>query len=295
MFRSLIIYPFITLIACLTISSCNYFASKSKELKEDPIAKVNDLYLYPSDLNGLSANTDKQDSIKLVQMFVTDWIKRNLLLEKAKQSSSSKMKEIDEKVESYKQSLILYNYENDLLAQMQDTMIDIAAKEQYYNNFQNNFILDEDVYQFQFIVLPGTTAQIEDWMKEFGSSKDEDRVNLNSKVKIAAIKSETSLKKWFSREDISKQLSLSADFFTKLKANGSVQKLDNNSQIILYKLNAVKPAGEVAPFDRVDKTINQILLNKKKTELLNKIYNEIYDAGIQSKNAEDFTISKNKK
>ena len=85
------------------------------------------------------------------------------------------------------------------------------------------------------------------------------------------------------------------DFFTKLKANGSIQKLENATQVVLYKLNAVKPVVDVAPFDRVEKSINQILLNKKRTELLNKMYQEIYQNGIQSKTAEDFTISKSKK
>ena len=277
------------------ISSCQYFKNKTKELKEEPIARVNDLYLYPSDINGLSLNADKSDSAKLVQMFVTDWIKRNLLLEKAKESLPNSMKEIDEKVENYRQSLILYNYESELLSEMQDTSIENTLKQKYYQDFQNNFVLDEDVFQFQYIALPLNTAQLEDWIEVFSSTKPEDKVLLNSKVKIGAMKAELSSSKWFTRDELNKQIELPVDFFTKLKVNGNVLKLENSTQVILYKLNAVKPMGEVAPFDRVEKSINQILLNKKRTELLNKMYQEIYQKGIQSKTAEDFTISKSKK
>lgn len=277
------------------ISSCQYFKNKTKELKEEPIARVNDLYLYPSDINGLSLNADKSDSAKLVQMFVTDWIKRNLLLEKAKESLPNSMKEIDEKVENYRQSLILYNYESELLSEMQDTSIENTVKQKYYQDFQNNFVLDEDVFQFQYIALPLNTAQLEDWIEVFSSTKPEDKVLLNSKVKIGAMKAELSSSKWFTRDELNKQIELPLDFFTKLKVNGNVLKLENSTQVILYKLNAVKPMGEVAPFDRVEKSINQILLNKKRTELLNKMYQEIYQKGIQSKTAEDFTISKSKK
>ena len=277
------------------ISSCQYFKNKTKELKEEPIARVNDLYLYPSDINGLSLNADKSDSAKLVQMFVTDWIKRNLLLEKAKESLPNSMKEIDEKVENYRQSLILYNYESELLSEMQDTSIENTLKQKYYQDFQNNFVLDEDVFQFQYVALPLNTAQLEDWIEVFSSTKPEDKVLLNSKVKIGAMKAELSSSKWFTRDELNKQIELPVDFFTKLKVNGNVLKLENSTQVILYKLNAVKPMGEVAPFDRVEKSINQILLNKKRTELLNKMYQEIYQKGIQSKTAEDFTISKSKK
>lgn len=276
----------------MSVFSCKYFNKKGKELNEEPIARVNDLYLYPSDLKGLSTNADKNDSVKLVQMFVTDWIKRNLLLEKAKQSLPNSMKEIDEKVESYKQSLILYNYENELLSDMQDTLIAADAKQKYYKEFQNNFLLDDDVYQFQFIVLPGNTAQLEDWIETFGSTKSEDKASLNAKVKIGAIKAELSTNKWVTRDELAKQIELPIDFFSKVKMNSAVQKIDFNEQVILFKLNGVKASGEIAPFDRVEKAINQILLNKKRTELLNKIYKEIYDSGIHSKNAEDFTISK---
>ncbi len=277
------------------ISSCQYFKNKTKELKEEPIARVNDLYLYPSDINGLSLNADKSDSAKLVQMFVTDWIKRNLLLEKAKESLPNSIKEIDEKVENYRQSLILYNYESELLSEMQDTSIENTLKQKYYQDFQNNFVLDEDVFQFQYIALPLNTAQLEDWIEVFSSTKPEDKVLLNSKVKIGAMKAELSSSKWFTRDELHKQIELPLDFFTKLKVNDNVLKLENSTQVILYKLNAVKPMGEVAPFDRVEKSINQILLNKKRTELLNKMYQEIYQKGIQSKTAEDFTISKSKK
>ncbi|MEI6312302.1 MAG: hypothetical protein WCP57_08595 [Bacteroidota bacterium] len=277
------------------ISCCQYFKNKTKELKEEPIARVNDLYLYPSDINGLSQNADKNDSAKLVQMFVTDWIKRNLLLEKAKESLPNSMKEIDEKVENYRQSLILYNYESELLSEMQDTSIENSLKQKYYQDFQNNFVLEEDVFQFQYIALPLNTAQLEDWIEVFSSTKPEDKVTLNSKVKIGAMKAELSSSKWFTRDELNKQIELPIDFFAKLKVNSNILKLDNSTQVILYKLNAVKPIGEVAPFDRVEKSINQILLNKKRTELLNKMYQEIYQKGIQTKTAEDFTISKSKK
>jgi hypothetical protein len=279
---------FITML----FSSCSYFKNKGKELNEKPLAKVNDLYLYPSDLKGIAANVDKKDSVKLVQMYVTDWIKRNLLLEKAKQSSPNELKEIEEKVASYKESLILYNYENQLLSDMLDSSIDKVAKEKYYKEFQNNFILEDDVYQIQFIALPINTAQLEDWIEVFESTKDEDKALLNSKVKIGAMKYELSNNKWYTRDEFFKLLELPTDFFTKIKPANTVQKTQNNSQIILFKFNSVKPSGETAPYDRVEKSINQILLNKKKTESLNKLYKEIYDAGIQSKDAEDYMNSK---
>ena len=282
----------IVLVCSINLCSCKYFQNKSKELKEQPIARVNDLYLYPSDLNGISTNADKNDSVKLVQMFVTDWIKRNLLLDKAKNSLPNSMKEIDEKVESYKQSLILYNYENELLSDMLDTAINADAKLKYYKDYQNNFVLEDDVYQIQYIVLPGNTAQLEDWIESFNSQKSEDKALLNSKVKIGAIKSELNTNKWVTREELAKQIELPIDFFSKLKPSTTVQKLEFNGQVILFKFNTVKATGEIAPLERVEKAINQILLNKKKTEQINKIYKEIYDAGIQSKNAEDFTRSK---
>lgn len=279
-------------LGLLFFSSCQFFKNKTKEIKEQPIARVNDLYLYPSDLNGLSSNADKNDSVKLVQMFITDWIKRNLLLDKAKESLPNSIKEIDEKVENYKESLILYNYENELLSEMQDTIIDQKNKEKYYQDYQNNFVLDDDVYQIQYIVLSGTTAQIEDWIDVFGSAKDEDRVALNAKVKIGAIKSQLANTKWYTRDELSKEIALPADFFAKIKVSSAVQKMQTESQIILYKLTAVKPIGELAPYGRVEKSINQILLNKRRTELLNKMYKQVYDAGIGSKNAEDYTLSK---
>ena len=52
------------------------------------------------------------------------------------------------------------------------------------------------------------------------------------------------------------------------------------------KVTSKIAANQTILADKSDK------FNKKKTESLNKLYKEIYDAGIQSKDAEDYMNSK---
>lgn len=281
------------IIGCLFLfSSCSFFKNKGKDLKEEPLARVNDMYLYPSDISGLTSGGSKEDSIKLVQMYVTDWIKRSLLLDKAQKSIPSDIKEIDEKVENYRQSLILYYYENELLNSINDTFIEPKAIEKYYKEYSNNFVLEDDVYQFQFIVLPSNTAQLEDWITSFENTSDEGKVQLNNKVKIGAIKYELNPNKWYTRSSFIKQVAVSEDFFSTCKVSNDAQKFSNDQFVLLYRLSAVKPAGEIAPFGSVERNIYQILLNKKKADFLQSKYKEIYNNGLSKKEAEDFTFKK---
>jgi hypothetical protein len=61
-----------------------------------PIARVYDKYLYPSDLKGMAANSSKIDSFNMVNMYVQDWIKTNLMVHKAKENLPKELLDIDE-------------------------------------------------------------------------------------------------------------------------------------------------------------------------------------------------------
>ena len=66
-------------------------------------------------------------------------------------------------------------------------------------------------------------------------------------------------------------------------------QLQDSLGVYLVKIEAVLKTNDIAPLSYVKQTIGQILLNKRKQELLKKIEKDITKDAIKNKNFELFT------
>ena len=126
------------LCSLLILLSCNKENSKNKA---DAVARVNNEYLYPSDLENLvPAGTPKKDSIAIVKDFIKRWATQQLLIDKAyKNISKSKQVELDNLINQYKIDLYSKAYLEQLVITKIDTVITNEEIEKYYSTNKSNF------------------------------------------------------------------------------------------------------------------------------------------------------------
>ena len=66
---------------CLLLTSCDYF---KKSDGRNPVARVNEIYLYKEDIKDLvPEGTSKEDSTLMVNAYVDRWARRLLLMDGA--------------------------------------------------------------------------------------------------------------------------------------------------------------------------------------------------------------------
>jgi len=272
------------------LSACKYVKQQQEAtVSNNPLARVYDKYLYPADLKGMGANSSKNDSLNMVNMYVQDWVKTNLMVHKAKENLPKELLDIDQKVENYRQSLIIYNYESELIHQKLDTFISADEKLKYYKQYPDNFVLDESIFQLQFIKALKQTPGIDSWPKLMKSETQEDAAMLKAMSKNSAIGYMLEKDKWYTAGELMQQLQISAEVYGKIRPdNRNIQKIEHGDAVIFIKWNEQRNAGEVAPFERVSEKIYLILLNKKKSVLLDNIYKDIYQTGQTNKDFEIF-------
>ena len=95
----------------LILTSCKIDYKNEEEIKSNPIAKVENKFLYKEDLIQFENNSD---SIKLRAKQINDWIKKEIILLHAYNNINNR-NFIDKKLKKYEDDLILYQYENELL------------------------------------------------------------------------------------------------------------------------------------------------------------------------------------
>ena len=116
----------------LLLFSCGKENSKNTT---EAIARVNNAYLYLSDLENLvPSGTPKNDSIALVKDFINRWATQQLLMNNAnKNISKSKQIELDGLINQYKIDLYSKAYLEQLVITKIDTVITYEEIEKYYN------------------------------------------------------------------------------------------------------------------------------------------------------------------
>ncbi|MCK5346051.1 MAG: hypothetical protein KAR20_21720, partial [Candidatus Heimdallarchaeota archaeon] len=118
------------------------------------IAKVHNKYLYESDIKGLvPRETSLHDSIVMVKNFTDNWIKTRLMVEQAKKNLSEQQLDFDQQLDDYRNSLIIYRYETELIKQMLDTIVTDEEVEKYYDEHLGDFELKENIVKLQYVIV----------------------------------------------------------------------------------------------------------------------------------------------
>ena len=101
-----------------------------------------DEYLYESDIVGLvPENTSIHDSIVLVRNYINNWVQTQLMVQQAKKNLVIQQLDLDKQLENYRNSLIIYHYETELIRQKLDTVVSEQQVETYYNSHLGDFEL----------------------------------------------------------------------------------------------------------------------------------------------------------
>lgn len=123
--------------------------------KGKTVARVNDIYLYESDIKDLVSNkqTTPEDSIKIVHGYINEWAKNQLVL-KAAQESSESDPDIERMVQSYRQSLLREKYQQKIIGQSVDTLINPQQYLDFYSQNAETFKLEATILRCYFIKAP---------------------------------------------------------------------------------------------------------------------------------------------
>ena len=258
------------------LQSCNYFTIKDDT--QEAIARVNNTYLYKKDLkNVVPLDVAKNDSILLVNNFINNWIKQQLLLSKAQLNLESKANEFEGLVKKYREDLFINSYKEAVVKQYLDTTITENDIEEFYAKNNQNFKLNEELLRLKFIKIGKDVYNKKELIKLFKSSKKRDLDSLHA--------AELSLKShhlndsvWVKYTDLVSKVAIlkNEDKEQLLKKDNFIQKEDSLS-LYLVTIKEVLKRNETAPKSYITPTIKQMILHQRKLLLLRNIEETLID------------------
>lgn len=279
--------PIIIILACLFIFfGCN---REQKETVEKPIARVYDLFLYPSDINDqMPSGVSEEDSLRIARRIIEEWVKDKLLLKKAEQFLAGSDYNIEKQLEDYRASLLSFKYKQEVLMQRLDTIINDKEIEKYYSENLSNYLLNADVVRLTYVKVPLTAPQISTLRGLYRSEKDEDLVKLEEYCMSHAETFVIQSPEWIRFVDFIKQIPLSTnDPGRYLTNNKNIEVRDSVYQYFIHIIEHI-PEKKAAPIQMVASDIRDVLINKRKITLIQELESSVYNEGLSRNMAEIF-------
>jgi hypothetical protein len=255
------------------------------------VAKVYDKYLYLKDIKHIfPQNATKQDSTELAQAYINTWIKNQLILRQAELNLTPDQLDIQEKLESYRSSLLIYKYEEQMVAQKIDTLVSEEELKDYYDKNMPNFILEENLVKTLYLKIPKTAPDINNVKTWYKSNDKENIKKLESYCYNYAAKYDYFEDQWINFSVLKRELPQNIDNETDyLKANNFIEQEDGSFYYLVF-IKDTNLAGSLAPFNFAKKKIKDIILNKRKVKFLFDLENNIYNDAQDRNNFEIYNI-----
>ncbi len=273
----------IAAVLCSAVLSCK---KNKPDRNEEPLARVYDKYLYISDIKGLTnENTTPEDSARIVDEYVDNWIRQNLILHIAEDNLPSALASINKQAEEYKESLIIYAYERQWLSENLDTIVAEDSLRSYFDTHTHDFILKNDIYKLSYAVTSATNKTADSI--QFWFSRGIEKYVLPLERYCVANCSMFSLNHdvWLSENDLFNLLPYDMYADGKFRTKGPVSYRDSLNKYYV-KVDDFYIAGDNGPYEFYREGVRDIIINKRKMELLKNTYQDIYTEGLKRNNAE---------
>ena len=282
-------FAYISIISLL--SSCQYFDLEQKSNDDSRlIASVYNINLYEKDIIDLiPTNSTKEDSLLLVKSIVNSWAKQQLLLKKAEDNLTREDRDKNIRlVQDYRRGLLVNGYKERLIKQRLDTLISEEEIENYYDANKQNFRLNEELIKIRYLHFGIDILNRKTIVKLFKSEDYDDLAALqNQELNFKGLSLNDST--WVKVDDVLLEISKFIEYPREklLKKIKFIQKEDSLG-IYLVAVKDVLKKNDIAPINYISPTVKQIILHRRKLELIRKIEKTLIDDAIQNKNFKEY-------
>jgi len=243
------------------------------------LVQIDSKKLYASEIKKLihkSAST--YDSSAIANAYIDRWIKDKLMIREAQKYFSTDF-EIEALVEDYRNQMIRYRYEQQIIEDKLYTAISANDLLEYYNDNKTNYILIETIYKIIYAVIPASQEKIDRFYHAFVND-DFDYI-----IEFCLDKSDTSflqIDTWLSAEKVSAIVPKKLIENKTLSIDKIIQKNIDKKEYF-FKVLDIREVNDTIPLELMQETLRRLMLHERKLKVIEDYKQELYEKGIRSK------------
>jgi EpsD family peptidyl-prolyl cis-trans isomerase len=271
------------------ISSCDKKKTEQQASGAGVIAKVYDRELTLAEIRNIVPNgVSRSDSLTIIRTYVDHWIRQQVVLRKAEDNLDEDAKDVTKELEEYRNSLITYQYERQLIRQELDTAVSEEEIEKYYHEHESNFKLRNNIVQVSYFRLPVKAPKIEKVRNWYKSSQPRDRKLLEEYCYQFATDYYFNDQDWMPFEELQKKVPVetySQEQF--LRSNRHIELLDSTHLSFLI-IKGFKIKESLSPLSFERENIRNLIINRRKLDLIAIMEKAAYEKAVEENQVENF-------
>ena len=258
----------------LFFMACNSLSSEDKLL-----VSLYDKDLYFSEISN-SLPEDKTDSTAFVQSYIDSWIKKQLLVAQAEMNLTDALKDVEDRIDDYRNSLLIYAYQQELIKQNFDTLVSKEEIQNYYNENADELELKENIFKGRYVKTAFDAPKLELLRKLFCSNKEEDIEDLLEYCRQFAADYQLEDSQWIYFSKFADKLPINIKNTTYFLSSNKYYTYTADSSKYFFFINKYQIKGGRSPLSLVQEKIRKIILNRNKLLFLKQLEEELYQKVI---------------
>jgi len=259
------------------------------EVSSSPIVVAVEGYkLYADELDMMiSSSASLRDSTAMADAYIENWVRDKLIISEAEKNLKTDPG-LNSMVAAYKESLIKSEYENDILNERLDTFISEKEYLDVYENYKDQFVLDDQIVKFWFAKIPKALHEMNNF---YGLWKDNDidaidqicentqgKCQLNGNIWYTVSKLKTMMPERFVRDDQIRQAS-------------NFRKSDDDYRYYLKYLSFVDK-NDLSPIDYIKDELKRVILHGRKEKIIAALTEDLYQKAMKSNRVQIYSNPK---
>ncbi len=240
---------------------------------EKVIAFVYDETLTYADLEELIPDFNTQsDSVVIPPYYIDAWVQKQVLLHEAKKTLSREEKNFDKELEAYRESLLIFAYENKKVETLLNKEVSDNEIRQYYEQHKLDFEMRKNIVKVNYIKLSLNFKQLALARHLMFAQQ----LSLQDKKKLENIANNDAENMYFENDwllfdDILKEIPINTYKQEQYLHNNRNIELSDSNSVYLVKIIDFKINEAYSPLSIEKENIKNIILNQRKQVLLKKI------------------------
>ena len=251
--------------------------------KADVVAEVNKKRLLTSDISLLiPSGLSLEDSLSMLHQYVNTWALTHLMEAKAQKELHKDQKDVSQALDEYRRSLLVFRYEKSYIQTRIDTIITQEEFNKIYRDHEALFTLSEPIVKVRYIKMALSSPHIEMVRSLYRTQSMEETYQLEQMAQNSIEKYDTYNYQWISASALSRDLPVSSEEVVRSINKGGLECADNFYAYFVAFLE-ITPAGAIGPLEYEEATIRNIILGRRKQELLKNLEKEVLEEGWKTK------------
>lgn len=252
------------------------------------LARAFDQVLHWSDLRQVvPLDATPKDSAALAQQYIGAWMRQQVVLNTASSNQVNDELEMEAQLEDYRRSLIIFNYEQALVAQKLDTTVTDVELSSYYEAHKKDFELKDDMLRARwFKVNEPDKRVVRKMTQRFISGGGDELHEVELWLAHAGVSIVDRSANWFPASELRAEIPFPGLEELIARKGRDVLTLEGTAWFV--DILEHRPRNSLSPLELVRSDIRAILLNQRKLKLIEDMRRDVYEQAVKNNDVEVF-------